>query len=385
VPLRLVIPMTFDIEQPDALLAYLRDTGRIGADEQPTIRNLAGGVSNRTVLVERPSGEAWVLKQALEKLRVAVDWFSSPERIHREALGLRWLAQLAPEGTITPLIFEDFEHHLLAMSAVRQPHENWKTMLLRGELDLKHVQQFGTLLGNIHAHAAERAAELSSVFADTSFFESLRLEPYYAYTATQVPEAADFLNTLIEDTRANRTTLVHGDYSPKNILVYQDDLILLDHEVIHWGDPAFDIGFSMTHLLSKAHHFPDKRFDFSQAALMYWGSYKVAAGMGDTNSAERTFQRRLGIPVPPETQEEKETVVFDQRAARHTLACLLARVAGRSPLEYLNAEERERQRKIVISMMQSHLEKGPLSINAVVGLFTGVIASELNSRLDEEN
>src|SRR5690242_4514482 len=92
-----------DIERPEALLAYLRRAGHIPADEQPVIRNLAGGVSNRTVLVERPSGEAWVLKQALKKLRVAVEWYSSPERIHREALGMQWLARLAPPGTSTRL------------------------------------------------------------------------------------------------------------------------------------------------------------------------------------------------------------------------------------------------------------------------------------------
>jgi hypothetical protein len=69
----------------------------------PIVRVLAGGISNRTVLVDRPEvGEAWVVKQALPKLRVVVDWFSDPERIHREALGLRWLEELAPSGTITP-------------------------------------------------------------------------------------------------------------------------------------------------------------------------------------------------------------------------------------------------------------------------------------------
>src|SRR5258707_428310 len=88
-------PMTaaLDIEQPAALLAYLRSTGRIGAGETPSIRTLTGGVSSRTVLVERPTGEAWVLKQSLPKLRVETDWFSDPARIHREALGLRWLKQ----------------------------------------------------------------------------------------------------------------------------------------------------------------------------------------------------------------------------------------------------------------------------------------------------
>ncbi|MDA2925066.1 hypothetical protein MYX65_10540, partial [Acidobacteria bacterium AH-259-L09] len=138
---------SLDIEQPQALTRYLRRTGRVGAKEQIQIRKLTGGVSNRTVLVERPTGEAWVLKQALPKLRVPVDWFSSPARIHREALGLQWLARLAPAESITPFVFEDRQHHLLAMQAVGQPHHNWKSLLLAGQLDLNHVRQFGALLG----------------------------------------------------------------------------------------------------------------------------------------------------------------------------------------------------------------------------------------------
>src|SRR3954452_23088898 len=101
-----------DIEQHDQLIAYLHDSGRIARDETPTCQTLQGGVSNRTVLVERASSESWVLKQALAKLRVQVDWFSDPARIHREAQGLRHLSKLAPPGTITPLVFEDETHHL---------------------------------------------------------------------------------------------------------------------------------------------------------------------------------------------------------------------------------------------------------------------------------
>src|SRR6185369_10208057 len=116
---------------------------------------LALGVSNRTVLVERPNGEAWVVKQALKKLRVAVEWYSSPERIHREALGMRWLAQLAPPGSTTELIFEDQASHILAMTAVPQPHENWKIRLLAGRLETGQAEQFGRLLGTIHRAAYE--------------------------------------------------------------------------------------------------------------------------------------------------------------------------------------------------------------------------------------
>jgi 5-methylthioribose kinase len=325
-----------DIEQPDALIAYLRDKGRIGADEQPIIRNLAGGVSNRTVWVERPTGEAWVLKQALAKLRVSADWFSSPERVHREALGLRWLAQLAPPGTITPLVFEDHTQHLLAMQAVPQPHDNWKTLLLAGQLEEDHVIQFGRLLGTIHRQAYERRDEVAPVFEDRSFFESLRLEPYYSYTASQVPAAADFLHALIAETRVCHLTLTHGDYSPKNVLIYQGRLILLDHEVIHFGDPAFDLGFSLTHLLSKAHHLLPQRHVLTEAAKQYWQVYNQT--IGDTFS-HLPSQERVSDLEP--------------RVVHHTLACLLARVAGRSPLEYLDDTARLRQREAVLALLSN--------------------------------
>jgi hypothetical protein len=319
-----------DIEDAEALVAYLRDTGRICGDETPAVRTLAGGVSNKTVLVERAGGGAWVLKQALPKLRVKVDWFSDPARIGREALALKWLPRLAPEGSITPLVFEDPGQFLLAMAAVPQPHENWKAMLLRGRVFPRHVRQFGALLGTVHRRASERPDELAPQFDDRSFFESLRVEPYYAYAATQVPEAAPFLHELIDETRATRQTLVHGDYSPKNVLVPRGGrIVLLDHEVIHWGDPAFDLGFALTHLLSKAHHLSTFRGAFADAALSFWQSYVESVGdvawRGD----------------------------IEQRAVRHTLACLLARVAGRSPLEYLSADERERQLGAAVELMQA--------------------------------
>ncbi|CAN5651839.1 aminoglycoside phosphotransferase family protein [soil metagenome] len=319
--------MTLDIEQAEQLLEYLRYSGHIKAQESPVIHVLAGGVSNRTVLVERSRGESWVLKQALAKLRVQVDWFSPPERVHREAAGLRWLELMAPEGTITPLVFEDFEHHLIAMQAVPQPHQNWKTMLLAGELQIDQVEQFANLLGTIHKAGNQRLAEIEPVFGDRGYFESLRLEPYYGYTASQAPQVTGFLTSLIAETRSHASTIVHGDYSPKNVLVHDGTLILLDHEVIHIGDPGFDLGFSLTHLLSKAHHLPALRIDFAAAARHYWDSYDNTVNSG-------AWAEDL-----------------EQRAVRHTLGCLLARVRGRSPLEYLDTIERDRQAAAVIALM----------------------------------
>lgn len=316
-----------DIEDPSGLAAYLRRAGRIAPSEQIRARKLEGGVSNRTVLVERASGEAWVLKQALSKLRVQVDWFSSPERIGREAAGLRWLGELAPPGSTTPLIFEDPEQHLLAMEAVPEPHENWKTLLLAGVVQREHFRRFAELLAAIHREGYRRRDEVRPAFEDRSFFESLRLEPYYRYSAQRAPRAAGFLGGLIDETLALRLTLVHGDYSPKNVLIQGGRMVLLDHEVIHFGDPAFDLGFSLTHFLSKAHHLRSLRPVFADAAGEYWAAYTDALG------------------GPPWAAE------VEPRAVRHTLACLFARVSGRSPLEYLDAWERARQGDIVLEMM----------------------------------
>ena len=118
-------------------MGYLAASGRVRAGEVVGCRTLGGGVSNRTVLVALPDGRAWVLKQALERLRVKEPWFSDPARIRREAEGLRWLQRMAPEGAITPLVFEDPAENLLAMQAVPQPHENYKSLLLNGRVRAK--------------------------------------------------------------------------------------------------------------------------------------------------------------------------------------------------------------------------------------------------------
>jgi 5-methylthioribose kinase len=335
-----------DIEQHDALRRYLCDSGRLVPGEALRCTTLAGGVSNRTVLVERANGPAWVIKQALARLRVKDEWLADPCRVHREALGLRWLARLAPPGHLPAFVFEDEARHLLAMDAVPHPHANWKTVLLSGGLDLAHVRAFGALLGTIHRRGHELASETEAVFADRSFFQSLRLDPYYRAAAARQPAAAPFYDRLIADTLAVRLTVVHGDYSPKNVLLHAGRLILLDHEVIHFGDPAFDLGFALTHLLSKAHHLAGQRVALLEAAGVFWASYCGAA------------------------EHLATTPDLERRAVRHTLGCLLARVDGRSPLEYLTEPERVRQRGVVLGFMSrppDHLPRFITAFGAALG------------------
>ncbi len=315
-----------NIEHPNELITYLKQYHHLAPTAKVDIQILRGGVSNRTVLVDELEGKRWVLKQALEKLRVKEDWFSDPKRIEKEALGMQWLNRLCPQGAVPQLIFVDPKHHLLAMEAVDEPHECFKTLLLKGQFLAEYFRQFGQLLGYIHAKGAQAGTKLSRIFQDTSFFESLRLEPYYAFTASKLPEAAPFFNALMQACRQHSYTLVHGDYSPKNILVHREKLILLDHEVIHFGDGTFDIGFSLCHLLSKANHLIEHRKELIQGAQLYWQAYLKEISHWDA---------------------QKEA-----RAIGHTLACLLARVHGRSPLEYLSAVAKARQSSIVLNIIQ---------------------------------
>jgi hypothetical protein len=324
-----------------------------------------------------------VVKQALPKLRVEAEWFSDPTRVHREAAGIRWLSAIlagAAFASVPELLFEDEQYHVIGMTAVPRPHENLKTLFLAGVVGLDVVERCALLLACIHAKSAQLRTQpetlktdrleagptlleagstlleaapgrgsggtlgesLSSSFSDLTFFQGLRLEPYYEFTAGKVPQASAFLRKLIDDTLAVAVALVHGDFSPKNILIHGGRPFLLDHEVIHWGDPAFDLGFMLTHLLSKARHLPHHRERFVEAANRFWTIYADQA---------REAAWWSGV---------------EERAIRHTIACMLARVRGRSPLDYLVPVEKDTQAAVMLQLIKSP----PQSLPELIGRAT---------------
>lgn len=326
-----------NLEDPLALSAYLKQKGVTGASQQMTVEVLSGGVSCHTLLVRFGGTGGLVIKQALPKLKVKEEWYADPRRIHIEAAAMKALEGLIPAGSVARFVFEDPRYHILAMEAVPTPHENWKQLLLQGTVDPGHFEQFAHILAGIHRGSFEQE-RYRRAFADRSFFESLRLQPYYAFTAEQVPPAAGFLQQLIADTLNLRCSLVHGDYSPKNVLIHRDRLVLLDHEVMHYGDGAFDIGFSMTHFLSKALHLPAKKESFTKAARHYWKTY---------------------------VDHFEEAKQWESRAVRHTIACMLARVHGKSPLEYLDEGERRDQSNCCLRLLAALPESMNELISAI--------------------
>ena len=318
--------MNLNIENEADLRIYLNVKWGFSQSDIDSIQSLRGGVSNKTVLVIFKNGERWILKQALEKLRVKDDWFCSPDRIKKEGLGMKTLNKFLPEGKVPKLIFEDYTNYLIAMEAVPMPHENLKDLLLAGSVNFEYLEQLGKLLADLHNNGIEKQNEILPLFDNLSFFKTLRLEPYYDFTASKFSELKSFYDHLIQDCLQNRYTLTHGDFSPKNILIFRKNVILLDHEVIHFGDGTFDLGFFMTHLFSKAIHLKKHRSRFISGAKKYWTSYLKNIRNWD---------------------DKKEA-----RAVRHTLGCLMARVHGRSPLEYLSLEEKDLQMKVCMQLIK---------------------------------
>jgi 5-methylthioribose kinase len=202
-----------------------------------------------------------------------------------------------------------------------------------GEADPAVAAALGTILATIHVEASRRP-ELGGTLADTSLFEELRIDPYYRTAARAHPAATPRIDELIAsmDRPANERTLVLGDFSPKNILVHSRGLILLDFECGHTGDAAFDLGFFLSHLLLKTvhvgRHDPALRARFEELTLHFWAAYLERMSQGSWHPDQL-------LP----------------RAVRHTAACLLARVDGKSPVEYLDEAERALVRSLALEAL----------------------------------
>jgi aminoglycoside phosphotransferase (APT) family kinase protein len=305
---------------------YLQRAGRVAADERLEVTFLAGGVSNVVLLLERPArpDERFVLKQARGQLQVAEPWFCSVERIWREVAYLRACEELldpppreAELTASTPaVLWEDRANYAFTMQAAPAEHTTWKSRLLTGDFDLRLARLAGKLLGQLHARTW-LAPAIATEFADLKFFDDLRIDPYYRHLARTRPELAPAIEELISSLHDNRRCLVHGDFSPKNLLAHAGGLMLIDCEVGHFGDPAFDLGFVLTHLVLKE-TLRDSSFlaaDALQAPLpreflgAYWDVLRPVIATEETGHLQSRMRTNLG-------------------------GCLLARLAGKSPVEY---------------------------------------------------
>jgi 5-methylthioribose kinase len=290
-------------------VVYLKRRG-IELDD-PRISELGGGVSNTVLLVES-GARRFVLKQALGKLRVQQEWRADRNRIFRESAALERLSGRLPPGSLPEVLFVDQENFAFAMSAAPAAAACWKDLLLCGEIRVETAEQAGGLLARI-VSSTWRQADWEREFGDQTIFDQLRIDPYYREAALRHSDLGAQAALLIAESGARRMSLTHGDWSPKNFLVHGAQVMAIDFEVIHFGDPSFDAAFMLNHFLLKSFYRPQWAELYATAATRFW----------------RTFVS--GIP--------RNGCWIEQATLQHLGWLLLARVDGKSPVEYIRGPE----------------------------------------------
>lgn len=228
-------------------LAWLRGMGL--ADADATATPLTGGVSSDIWRVDTANGPICV-KQALSKLKVDADWFAPTDRNAFEVSWFETVAAIAPKS-VPQVLAHDANRGLFAMSYLDPAtHPVWKAELAAGRADPTVAKAVGETLGRIHT-ATYHDDAVAAQFQTNEIFHAIRLEPYLLATAAVHPDLSDRLHELAAITAATRVALVHGDVSPKNILCGPDRPVFLDAECAWYGDPAFDVAFCLNHLLLK--------------------------------------------------------------------------------------------------------------------------------------
>ena len=298
---------------------FLSRAGLLERNVPRRLTPLTGGVSSDIWRIDVADGRTWCVKRALAKLKVAADWQAPVSRNAAEWAWIQFAVGVLPHAVPQPLA-HDPEMGMFAMEFLDPAtHPVWKQQLMAGQVEVATAAAVGRVLGELHQASAHRS-DLASRFDTGGHFHALRLEPYLVATAQRHPSLAARLLDLVQRTAARSTVLVHGDVSPKNILVGPRGPVLLDAECAWYGDPAFDVAFCLNHLLLKCLVVPHQ----VEALRDAYGAF-----------VEAYF----------ETARFESRDELEWRCAQLLPALMLARVDGKSPVEYLTTHaDRERVR-----------------------------------------
>jgi 5-methylthioribose kinase len=297
-------------------------------DEAIMIKALTGGVSSNIFHLTTKHAQ-YCLKQALPQLKVAKQWLAPVDRVFAEIAWLQTAAAIAPDA-VPKILGIDQASKSFVMQYLEDGHLNWKAELLAGRVADKVAMQLGNILGRIHSQTALNE-DIAKRFANDETFYAIRLEPYLEEAARQHPELSPRLKALIKRTQQNPKVLVHGDVSPKNIMLGPSGPVILDAECAWYGDPAFDVAFCLNHFFLKAAHLPRLASALLQNAQKFLKAY---------------LQEVTWEPV----QE------LEYRIASLLPGLMLARIDGKSPVEYLAAERGVIVRKLASEFLkQDHV------------------------------
>ncbi len=317
------------------MLSVLEHLGLLGDLENTRFEVLAGGVSSDIWKVTTPD-RVYCVKKALSKLKVAADWFAPVERNRFEVAWYQLANRVLP-GSAPRILAHDDESMLCAMEYLNpSDYKLWKSELRDGHAFPEQAARAGQRLGWIHSRSAKEP-NLGGLFPRTDIFRSIRLEPYLEATAEKHPDLREQLHGLSKRTARTRLTMIHGDVSPKNILLGPDGPVFLDAECACIGDPAFDIAFCLNHFLLKC----------------VWTPTAMNAFLACFRAMTVAYLETIDW----ESKEDLEA-----RAASLLPGLFLARVDGKSPVEYIT-EERDKIK--IRNLARKLLLTPPTVLNAV--------------------
>jgi len=292
---------------PEEFLELLRRDGVL-RHEGVKLTPMTDGVSSEIYRVD-DGDESFVVKRALPKLKVRDDWTANVDRNRVEQSCIEYVARYLPEA-VPRLLPGRKDRGYFAMEFLGAEFTSWKKLLLRGETRIEHASHAAKILGAIHAQSAGNA-EAAEQFDTTPNFMELRIEPYLITTASRHLDLQSAIEAEAQRLASSRICLVHGDFSPKNMMISPSRFVLLDCEVAWYGDPAFDLAFLLTHLLLKGLYHAPRQIGLDEMSRTFWLRYVE------------------------EVADSIDTRALEFRVARLLPMLLLARVDGKSPVEYL--------------------------------------------------
>jgi 5-methylthioribose kinase len=294
-----------------SVLSYLSQRGLLTGDA--TVETLTGGVSCIVLAVSNADVDL-VVKQALPELKTKAKWVADQRRAIVEADAMQVYYSITPDS-VPELLDCDPTEFTLTMSRLPRSCTNWKIDMLEGRIHPQMGAQLGKVLAQWH-NAAAVSDEIKAKFLEGSLFEQLRVAPFYRAVMDKNPDLQPVISDLIVEITTVKSTLVHGDFSPKNIMATQDHRpIVLDFEVAHIGNPVFDLAFLLAHLLCKIVYATqvDQKQALVETATQFLNTYK---------------------------QNTRLTVA--ESLPHHIALIALARVEGVSPVNYLDGPAQQR-------------------------------------------
>ena len=305
--------------------ALVEELGLGAAGDVTEVVPLTGGVASDIAMVALADRRICV-KFALPKLKVAADWHAP---VHRNATEYAWLkvaAEQVPDSAVQLFGRSEAQHGFAMEFLDGADVYLWKSALLDEAPDQGEAARVADMVGRIHAASAEVGFDRAP-FQNRDDFHALRIEPYLTYTAGQHPDLGPQITALADMLYDSGQVLVHGDVSPKNILLRPRGPVILDAECATMGDASFDPAFCLNHLVLKAAQLPGSRDRLLADVSRFRAAY-----------------------APHVTWEAPE--VLEARICRLLPALMLARVDGKSPVEYLDETTRAQVRRIAIALIR---------------------------------